>query len=340
MAPSSLRQNNGMSKHLLFPLFAALLLGGLAVAQAADELPAEELQPEQLQKIESLQRRADRLASGELGANNYHLAKARTWLDMALSEYHENEGNNIVAAVIAQVDPLLDALEQKQTGIGAATISMDTPMQIDGSEAVRPDLWEKIAALKSSAQFSCGQRPVAEAEVHLVWAGHEKLESSWEFAQSYARTAEQLIREAQKAIEACEATHLAQIPVLQKITMSSDAMFEFGSAKLDHSSLWRLNRLADNIKKETRVETVELVGHTDRLRSDGHHERNQLLSEQRAASIKQYLADKGIPEDKIYTSGVGSSQPLVQCSPKQSKAKQVECLKPNRRVEIILRGTR
>jgi len=321
------RQNNDMYKRLIFPLLAALLLGSVPVAQAA-----EELRPEHLQKIESLQRRADKLAAGEPGANNYHLAKARSLLDMALSEYHEKEPNGIVSAAIALIEPLLDALENKQTAI-----SMDTPMQIEGCEAVRPDLWNKIAALKSSAQFSCGQRSAAEAEVHLVWAGHEKLESSWEHASSYARSAEELIREAQQAIDICTA---AQMPVLEKITLSSDAMFEFGSAILDHSSLWRLNRLADSIKQETMMETVELIGHSDRLRSDGHHERNQLLSEQRAASIKQYLIGKGIPEDKIHTSGAGSSQPLVQCPVNQSKAKQIACLKPNRRVEIILRGTR
>ena len=81
-----------------------------------------------------------------------------------------------------------------------------------------------------------------------------------------------------------------------------------------------------------------LVGHTDRLRSDGHPERNQLLSEQRAESIKQYLVGKGIPADKIRASGAGSSQPIVQCPTGMSKEKQVICLRPNRRVEIVLRG--
>lgn len=320
-----------MNKHIIPSLLTVLLLGSIAVAQAA-----EELLPEQLRKIESLQRRADKLAFGEFGTDNYHLAKARTWLDLALGEYHESEINGIVPAAITQIEFLLDALEKKQTDI-----SMDTPMQVEGSEAVRPDLWKKIAALKSGAQFSCGQRPVAEAEVHLVWAGHEKLESSWEHAQSYTRSAQELIREAQKAIDICTASHLAQTPpVLEKITLASDTMFEFGSAKLDHSSLWRLNRLADSIKQETGLEEVVLTGHTDRLRSDGRHERNQVLSEQRAESIKQYLAGKGIPANKILASGAGSSQPLVQCPANQSKAKQVECLKPNRRVEIILRGTK
>jgi outer membrane protein OmpA-like peptidoglycan-associated protein len=304
-------------------LLFAILAASLSLAQAAGEAL-----PEQLQQIESLQRRADKLAFGELGANNYHLAKARSWLDLALGEYHENEGIGIVPSAIEQAESLLDALEKKQTGI-----SMDTPQQLPGSETVRPDLWNKIAALKKNDKFSCGQRPIAEAEIQLVWAGHEKLESGWEHAQSYARSAEDLIYEAQASINGCT-------PVIERITMSTDALFAFDQTTLATPSLPLLDRLADRIKKINALEEVMLVGHTDRLRSDGHPERNQLISEQRAESIRQYLIGKGIPADKIHTSGAGATQPIVECSTRMSKAKQAECLQPNRRVEIILRGAK
>ena len=317
-----------MNKYTISLLLAALL-GGIPFAQAV-----EEVLPSHLQQIEALQRRAENFVFGELGPDNYRLAKARTWLDLALSEYHEKDNSGILSAAIGQAKTLLDALQQKQADIG-----MDTPVQMPGSEAVRPDLWEKIAALKRNEKFSCAQRPIAEAEVHLVWAGHEKFESSWAHAQSYARSAEELIREAQATIDVCAASSMTQTPpVLEKITLSSDALFEFGDAKLDPSALWHLNRLADSIKQAAMLEEVVLVGHTDRLRSDGRHERNQTLSEQRAESIKQYLIGKGIPADKTHASGVGATQPIVQCSTRLSKAKQVECLQPNRRVEIILRG--
>ncbi len=73
---------------------------------------------------------------------------------------------------MAQAETLLDALEKKQP-----IISMDTPQQLPGSDPVRPDLWNRIAALKKDKNFSCAQRPIAEAEVNLVWAGHENSES-------------------------------------------------------------------------------------------------------------------------------------------------------------------
>jgi outer membrane protein OmpA-like peptidoglycan-associated protein len=287
--------------------------------------------PEQLQQIESMQRRADKLAFGELGQNNYHLAKARVWLDLALSEYYEKEGSGILPAAIEQAEILLDALESKQ-----ASITMETPHQLPGSEAVRPDLWHKISTYKLHDKFFCGQRPVAEAEIHLVWAGHEKFESGWSYAESYARSAEDLLNEAKNSINRC----VANISATEKINLSSIVLFGFDEASMAPSELWRINRLVDIIKMTKTLEGIELVGHADHLRGDGYPERNQLLSEQRASNIKKHLVAKGIPGESIHASGVGSSQPVVQCPTDTSMAKQIVCLQPNRRVEITLRGTR
>ncbi len=305
---------------LLFALFFAI-----PPAQAI-----EQVLPGQLQQIEALQRRAENLAFGELGSNNYHLAKARVWLDLAASEYHERDNSGILSAAISQAETLLDALEKKRADIG-----MDTPLQVPGSEAVRPDLLNQIATLKKHEKFPCAQRPIAEAEVHLVWAGHEFFEYGMSHAESYMRSVENLIYEAKVAIDNCVAA--PTLLPLEKITLSGDALFEFDKATLNPAALWRLDNLADSIKAVTQMEEVVLVGHTDRF---GNPEKNQILSEKRAESIKKYLAGKGIPEDKMHTKGTGSSQPVVQCPTKQSREKQIACLQPNRRVEIILRGTK
>jgi OmpA-OmpF porin, OOP family len=95
-----------------------------------------------------------------------------------------------------------------------------------------------------------------------------------------------------------------------------------------------------DIQKVQSLEEVILVGHTDRLRTDKKYQRNQTLSEKRAQRIKQYLISKGLPANKINAHGVGSKEPVAICSKKPSKAKQIICLQPNRRVEITLRGVR
>ena len=329
-------------------LLLAIMAGSLPVALAADES-----QTETIQQIESLQRRSDKLYFGKLGSNNYHLSKARTWLDLALTEYRNKNTSEIVTASIVQAEILLDALENDQ-----ADINMDTPMKLPGSETARTDLWEKIAILKKRANFSCGQRLIAQAEVYLVWTGHEKSVSGSGKAESYSTIAEDMIYAGQVTIDICDAASpkvpssanpevitppvvlevVAPQVTLEKITLSSDALFSFGKATVKPSALGQLDQLADKFKGIARLEQVILVGHTDRLRSDGHPERNQLLSEQRAESIKQYLISRGIATDKILASGAGSSQPVKECSTKPSKQIQIDCLQPNRRVEIILRG--
>ena len=310
---------------LTLSLLTVALFGCVASAQA------DELLPKDLQNIEALQRRADQMAFGETGSDNYYLAKARTWLDMALSEYHQKDTTGTVLAATAQAAALLDALEKNQTDI-----SRDTPKSIQGSEVVRTDLWDKIAMLKSQPKFSCGQTQLAEAEVYLVWTGHEKVESGWTHAESYARSAENLIYEAQVKIDNC-----ARVPEqrkTEKFSLSGDALFVFGGDKLTSGAEASLDKLAENIKGWTAIELVDLVGHTDRLRSDRNEKKNKELSVHRAERIKQYLVSKGIPADKIQTHGAGSTKPVVTCSSKLDREALVSCLQPNRRVEITLRG--
>lgn len=328
-----------MNKFLPSLLMIALL--GLGAPARA----AQELLPADLQAIEALQRRADKLAAGELGSDNYHLAKARTWLDLALSEYHQTDTSGLVQEATAQAKRLIEALENKEP-----EISRDTARDVVGSEVVRQDLWDKVARLKEQPGFACGQRKTAEAEVYLVWTGHEKMESGWSHAESYARAAENLIYEAQVEIGNCAANAGgpgagsaagvggAGSRNVEKLSLSGDATFVFGSDRLTNGAGAKLDKLAAGIKDWAQLQGVEVIGHTDRLRSDGNEAKNQELSERRAEKIKQYLVGRGIPADKITARGVGSSKPLVQCDAKASKAAQVKCLQPNRRVEIILRG--
>lgn len=342
-----------MNKLTSLCLLATLI--GLSFPLLADEsLPAQ-----YLDQIVALQRRADKLAFGGIGSNNYHLAKARSWLDMAASEYHQVDTSGIIVAAITQAETLLTALENNQTNI-----STDMPSELPGSEKIRPDLWEKIAAIKNK-NSACGQRQLAEGEIQLTWAGHEKMESGWSHAESYVRIAENSISEAQTAIRLCNAaTSLVALPApapvatapvaaapvvappvaavpVEKITLSGDALFDFGKSTLSRAAAPRLDDLAARIKQVRAYDEIVLVGHTDRLRSDGHPERNQKLSEDRAETIRQYLIGQGIPGDKMHASGAGSSQPIVECNDKpsnKSKAKLAACLQPNRRVEIIFHG--
>lgn len=67
---------------------------------------------------------------------------------------------------------------------------------------------------------------------------------------------------------------------------------------------------------------------------------NQALSERRAQSVVDYLISKGIPADKISARGMGESNPVTgnTCDNVKQRAALIDCLAPDRRVEIEVKG--
>jgi len=118
-------------------------------------------------------------------------------------------------------------------------------------------------------------------------------------------------------------------PRFEKFTLSATELFGFDSDTLQMPQP-KLDQIADALKGEGSPRQIEIVGYTDRL---GSTEYNQKLSERRATSVKNYLIGKGIAADRLAVVGKGESDPVVQCS-ETKKAALIECLKPNRRVEI------
>ena len=79
------------------------------------------------------------------------------------------------------------------------------------------------------------------------------------------------------------------------------------------------------VLKEMDVKNFEIDGHTD---SDGSDEYNQVLSEKRANSVKNFLVSQGVNAE-ITTKGYGESKPVASNDTAEGKQK-------NRRVEIII----
>lgn len=129
----------------------------------------------------------------------------------------------------------------------------------------------------------------------------------------------------------------APAPVIEKVSLDSDVLFEFDKAKLRPEGQQKLDELADRIK-DAQVESILAVGHADRIGPDQY---NDKLSAARASSVKEYLAQKGIPEEKVRSEGRGEHEPVTgeQCKG-QRGAKLIACLQPDRRVDVEVRGTR
>ena len=129
-------------------------------------------------------------------------------------------------------------------------------------------------------------------------------------------------------------------PGVVKITLAAKALFDFDKAVLKPEGMATIDReVISKLKDVTKLELVLVTGHTDRIGTQAY---NQKLSERRANAVRDYLVSKGVAKDKIETLGMGKTQPVpgVVCNqpyPKERKA-LIECLAPNRRVEVEVKG--
>ena len=101
--------------------------------------------------------------------------------------------------------------------------------------------------------------------------------------------------------------------------------FEQSRARLLPSSLPILVRLAQVLREQPTLR-LQLVGHTDNI---GKAELNQLLSQQRAAMVRNYLLRQGINANRVITVGNGGMQPVVDNAEETIHAR-------NRRVDVVL----
>lgn len=110
---------------------------------------------------------------------------------------------------------------------------------------------------------------------------------------------------------------------------SSTALTDAARAKLDSDVVSKLPDFAE-------IRYLNVNGHSDRL---GSQEYNQQLSEKRAEAVAAYLVSKGADASKIETFGYGKTLPVKSCPDAKGRAALIECLTPNRRVQIEIQGT-
>lgn len=109
-----------------------------------------------------------------------------------------------------------------------------------------------------------------------------------------------------------------------QVSVPSDLSFDIGSAALRPSLRPVLEQFAHGLDPSM---LVRVVGHTDSTGSDAI---NDPLSQQRAETVRNFLADRGVSAQRISTAGRGSREPVADNSSEAGRAK-------NRRVEIFLR---
>lgn len=139
----------------------------------------------------------------------------------------------------------------------------------------------------------------------------------------------QKMEEQKRAME--QATAGTGVDVVQtadnqlKLEIPSDISFDVGRADIKPNFRPVLDRFAQTLNANPTT-TVRIIGHTDSTGSDAV---NDPLSVNRAASARNYLADRGVASSRIVIDGRGSHEPLADNGSEAGRAR-------NRRVEIFV----
>jgi OOP family OmpA-OmpF porin len=131
-----------------------------------------------------------------------------------------------------------------------------------------------------------------------------------------------------------QATAPATAAAVSKVVLAGDALFQSGKSgirDLSKEGRARLDEVIGKLKLLGDIEQIRVVGHAD---PTGNVVSNRKLSEARARSVKSYLIAKGVKPAVIISSGMGDTQPVVQCDKALVKQALKDCHAPNRRVEI------
>ncbi len=113
---------------------------------------------------------------------------------------------------------------------------------------------------------------------------------------------------------------------LSQIAREGIINFKRASFDLDPNSFPTLNKLA-SAANQCPTLLVEIGGHTD---AEGTPERNQLLSDRRANSVRDYLARAGVDQSRLAAVGYGQERNIAPNDTAENRAK-------NRRIEFVVK---
>ncbi len=119
-------------------------------------------------------------------------------------------------------------------------------------------------------------------------------------------------------------------------------LFDFDRSVLRPGEIPKLDELTARFKARGFVR-IDAVGHADRIGGDAY---NLRLSEQRAEAVRAYLVGKGVDSGSVHTEARGKREAVTgeackKLGPeKRRNRKLVECLQPDRRVQITLAAAR
>ncbi len=186
-----------------------------------------------------------------------------------------------------------------------------------------------------AAQKAAQERQEAEAAKAAALAQQQALQAENKQVRSQAEVAEQGRQKAEEEKAQMRARLLQQLNAILVtrdtarglIATMPDVLFETNRFTLKPGARESMAKLAGILLAYPDLR-LEVDGHTDSVGSDAY---NQQLSEKRAASVRDYLAQQGIPISSVAVMGFGKTQPIASNATAAGRQQ-------NRRVELVVSG--
>jgi outer membrane protein OmpA-like peptidoglycan-associated protein len=263
-------------------------------------------------------------------------AQARIAAEKKAAEDREAKAR---ADAVAEAQRRLEAEQARKQAEAAQAeaVRMKQEAEKAAAEAARQKQEADQARAAALAQQQAAEAEAQKAAIEraAAQAAAEQAARDRSAAQADAEKARQAAAQAEAEKAQLRAQLLAQLnSILQTrdsarglIVNMSDVLFDTGSYTLKPGAREKLAKISGIVLAHPGL-TLQIEGHTDSVGGDDF---NQQLSERRADSVRDFLAQNGVPGSSITARGFGKTQPVASND-------TVEGRQRNRRVELVVNG--
>lgn len=125
-------------------------------------------------------------------------------------------------------------------------------------------------------------------------------------------------------------------PAPKTYSLNASSLFAFDGSTLSEDGKNNIANVVSDIKANaTGPVAIDILGYADRIGNDAY---NQKLSQKRAEAVSQALINAGVDQGSIrVVEGKGEASPVTGTTCDNLKgSKLIDCLAPDRRVEIVI----
>jgi outer membrane protein OmpA-like peptidoglycan-associated protein len=203
----------------------------------------------------------------------------------------------------------------------AQQAAQEAARQKQEAEQARAAALEQQKAAQAAAEQASRERAAALSQQKVAEAEADKARQAAAQAESEkAQLRAQLLSQLNSILQTRDSAR-------GLIVNMSDVLFDTGSYTLKPGAREKLAKISGIVLAHPGL-NLQIEGHTDSVGTDDF---NQQLSERRADSVRDFLAEQGVPGSAISARGFGKTQPVASNDTAEGRQR-------NRRVELVVNG--